>query len=109
MELNLEKVRANVERATTEDLLDRATIYRAGMEPEALAIIEDELRRRGLTEADLAAHEEDRGDSLIAPEGYAWRCYHCERPAVVAIWGWHYLWEFVPVFPRVYRFCNHHR
>ena len=32
MELNLERVRRNVEQASTEDLLDRATVYRAAME-----------------------------------------------------------------------------
>jgi hypothetical protein len=31
MNLNLDKVRENVRRADTEDLLDRATVYRQGM------------------------------------------------------------------------------
>ena len=39
MELDLERVRANAQQASTEDLLDRATVFRDGMEPEALEII----------------------------------------------------------------------
>src|SRR5258708_7816623 len=56
MELNLDRVRENVRQADTEDLLDRATVYRDGMEPEAILLIEAELRARGVTEADILAH-----------------------------------------------------
>ena len=34
--LNLDRVQANVRKADLEDLLDRATVYRNGMEPAAL-------------------------------------------------------------------------
>ncbi len=37
----------NVRQATDEDLLNRVTVYRAGMEPEALVVIEEELAQRG--------------------------------------------------------------
>jgi hypothetical protein len=109
MELNLDKVRANVRDATTTDLLDRATVYRAGMEPEALVIIDAELRRRGVDEAELAAHAERRRDVLMAPEGWALTCQWCNRPAVARSWGWHRLWGLIPVFVRVYAHCEIHR
>ena len=38
-----ERVRKNAREATTEDLLNRVTVYRGDMEPEALKIIEAEL------------------------------------------------------------------
>ena len=44
--LDLDRVRQNIRQATTEDLLDRMTVYRAGMEEEALELIADELRSR---------------------------------------------------------------
>ena len=34
MRFDVERVRQNVQQATTEDLLDRLTVYREGMEPE---------------------------------------------------------------------------
>jgi hypothetical protein len=110
MRLDLERVRANARRATTEDLLDRATVYREGMEPEALVIIEEELRGRGLGPADVAAHDERRrARALIAPEGWAVKCHRCRRPAVCRVWDWHRLWGLVPVFPRRFALCEEHR
>ncbi len=108
MQLNLEKVRANVEQATTTDLLDRATVYRPGMEPEALEIIDAELRRRGLTEAEIAAHAEQRQVVVCGPEGWALKCHWCHSPAVVRRWGWHRLWGLLPLFPRRYSCCEEH-
>ena len=58
MKLNLDAVEKNVAAATTEDLLDRATIYRADMEPEALTLIDAELFRRGVTATDINAYSE---------------------------------------------------
>src|SRR5579884_673719 len=58
LEFDRERVRANVQEATTEDLLDRATLYADGMESEALDLIEAELRRRGVTAEVQRAHAE---------------------------------------------------
>ena len=109
-EFNAERVRANVREATTEDLLDRATVYGDGMEPEALDIIEAELRRRGVTREDLAAHAERhrRRSSLPPGEGPPPRCSFCDRPAVRRGWGWHRLWKVLPVFPRPFFCCAEH-
>ena len=110
MKFDPQRVRANVRRADTEDLLDRATVFRAGMEPEALDLIEAELRARGLSSAAMEAHAARRRDQIIPlPDGTAVRCSFCDRPAVDQGWGWHRLWGLLPVFPRYYSYCEHHR
>jgi hypothetical protein len=109
MQLDLERVRENVRRATTEDLLDRATVYREGMEPEALEIIDAELRERGLSAFDVAEHaERRRGHVLFAPEGWALKCAKCHRPAVGRVRGWHRLFGLMPLFPRWFYYCEDH-
>src|SRR4051812_10344167 len=92
MRIDLERVRANVREAATEDLLDRATVFRAGMEPEALPIIDEELQRRGVGPAELAEHAERRKNALTGADGLALRCQKCDRPAVYRAWGLHRLW-----------------
>jgi hypothetical protein len=109
MQMDPERVRENVRRASTEDLLDRATVYREGMEPEALAIIDAELRERGLSDFDVAEHaERRRARVLFAPEGWALKCEHCHRPAVGQVRGWHRLFGVVPLFPRWFCYCAEH-
>jgi hypothetical protein len=104
-----ERVRVNVKLATTEDLLDRATVYRQGMEDDALVIIEDELRARGLSGSDIAAHAERRAQEIrLLPDGTAISCNFCHRPAMAEGWGWHRLWGLLPVFPRFYYYCREH-
>jgi hypothetical protein len=105
-----ERVLVNVRKATTEDLLDRVTAYRAGMEPEAVTIIEAELRERGVSREEITAFADVcRRDALKLPDGTAVKCSHCHRPAVVESWGWHWLWGLVPIFPRHFRYCPEHR
>lgn len=106
--LNLDAVEANVVRAETEDLLDRATVYRNGMEPEALNLIDAELRARGIGEADLAAHLERRARTVYGSDGLAMKCGKCARPAAARKWSWHRLWGVLPVFPRPLAFCEIH-
>src|SRR5262245_58132366 len=106
MRLDLEKLRENVLEASTEDLLDRATIYRAGMEPEALAIIDEELRARGVSAADAADHaEQARRGALVGDDGIAVKCQNCPRPAVAYAWRWQRLWGLLPLFPRRVPLC----
>jgi hypothetical protein len=109
MKLNLERVRRKVRNAATEDLLDRATVYRDGMEPAALEIIEEELHSRGVDAYALAAHWERRKDARLQDDGIAVKCSFCHRPAVVYHWGWHRLWGVLPVFPRRFAYCEIHR
>ena len=46
MELDLNKVARYIRRAETEELLDRVTVYRDGMEPAAVDLMENELALR---------------------------------------------------------------
>lgn len=110
MKLDLERVRANVRRATTEDLLDRATLFRGGMEPEALEIIDEELRTRGVTPADRVGHETLRGVGLVrGADGLPRVCAKCGRPATWDGWTWGRLWWVLPSFPRWAALCEEHR
>lgn len=108
MELNLDRVRKNVRSATTEDLLDRVTVYRAGMEPEALEIIEAELAARGIDADAVTAHAQRRSEAVLLPDGTAMKCSFCHRPALLRAWGWHWCWGKVPIFPRIFSYCEVH-
>jgi len=108
MNLNLERIRKNARDSSTEDLLDRITVYRAGMEAAAIEIIETELDRRGIGEAEIRRHGESRSGT-IKVGAVARRCSICDRPAVVRAWGWHRLWGRLPLFPRRFMYCEVHR
>ncbi len=108
LELNLERVKTNVQKADTEDLLDRATVYRDGMEPAALELIDAELRARGVSAAEVASHRERRARTIGGADGLPLKCEECSRPAVARRWGWHRLWGRLPVFPRRMAFCEEH-
>jgi hypothetical protein len=115
LEFDVERVRANVRAATTEDLLDRATVHRAGMEPETLEIIETELCRRGVYADQVEAHAARYGDEVLRrPDGTAVCCSFCERPAVARGWGWHRLTgrllSRLPLYrPQRCCYCAEHR
>jgi hypothetical protein len=109
MHFDLKKVAEFIRRADTEELLDRVTVYREGMEPAALDLMEGELDRRGVTREDIADHDADRrATAIMLPDGTALRCSFCDRPAVVRGRGWHKLFGRVPVFPRLFAYCATH-
>jgi hypothetical protein len=109
MELNLDRVRNNVRESSDEDLLDRITVYRAGMEPDAIHLIEAELRARGVSPAEVRRHAEERSAQGISTTSeVAPMCSFCRRPAVAEFIGWHRLWGIVPIFPRLFRCCPLH-
>jgi hypothetical protein len=105
---DLEAIRANVCAASTEDLLDRVTAYRSGMEPEAVELIEEELRRRGVTAAQQIDHATAHIGVLVDAQGLALRCQRCARPAVWRGLRWHWLWGMLPLFPRRMILCAAH-
>ncbi len=120
MDFNRERVRQNAKQAETEDLLDRVTVYRDGMEPEAIAIIEAELRSRGLGREGIEDHAAKRQQSAIqGKHGLPLRCSFCDRPAVARRWGWHrvrgrgifaVLTAVVPLYrPRHLAYCSEHQ
>src|SRR5215216_4036736 len=100
MELDLERVRENVRKSSTEDLLDRATVYRSGLDPAALPVILEELRSRGVSPEDVVAHEQALPSVVRDAEGVARACSRCRKPAVTEEWGWHRMFGRLPVFPR---------
>jgi hypothetical protein len=89
----LEAVRENARAATTQDLLDRVTVYREGMDPDAVKVIEEELAGRGVRTAEIEAHEQNSAEVLRDENGVALTCSLCNRPAVavdrdmLATWG----------------------
>jgi hypothetical protein len=110
MRLDLERVRENARGSSTEDLLDRVTVYRGEMEPEALAVLEEELRGRGVSAAEQADHDERRRRTALVREGgEVVPCERCRRPAVWEGALWHRLWGVVPLFPRRTALCEEHR
>jgi len=109
MEFNLERVRSNVRNASTEDLLDRVTIFRGDMEPAALEIIDRELMDRGITSDQVRQHVAARGEPLTRKDGSVVRCSFCYKPATIRGWGWHRLLGIVPIFPRRFAWCDEHQ
>jgi hypothetical protein len=110
MFFDLDRIRTNIHEAATEDLLDRATIWRADMEEGALSLIEEELRRRGVSPSDVTAHEEARRKCVIFDtKGRPAQCCKCVRPAVEEAVGWHRMWGWIPLFKRHFYYCDQHR
>jgi hypothetical protein len=107
LEFDPQRCIRNVRDATTEDLMDRVTVYRNDLELEAIPIIEEELRDRGVSDEDITFYADSK-TVLIAPEGYTIKCSFCYRPAIEMAWGWHKIFQFIPVFPRRYRWCQSH-
>ncbi len=99
MQPDPQRLAANIRAATTEDLLDRATVYRQGMEESALELIDAELARRGVGRGRIEAHEQTR-EVLVGKQGLPRKCHRCPRPAIVLVWGWHRMWGLIPLFPR---------
>lgn len=110
MALNRERVRDNASNTDTEDLLDRLTVYRAGMEPEALEIIEAELRGRGVNTPQIRAHEQRREKKVLwAEPGLALACSFCHKPAVARGLAWQRIFfGLLPLFRRPANFCEEH-
>jgi hypothetical protein len=109
MEFNLKRVAEYIRGAETVELLDRVTVYREGMEPAALDLMEGELDRRGITREEIAAHDADRRrTAIMLPDGTAMRCRFCNNPAVVRAWRFHRVLGIVPVFPMWFAFCAFH-
>lgn len=114
--VELDRVRENVLKATSEDLINRVTVYRGGMDPDAVLVIEAELATRGVTPA--AIREQNNAPDLLRDQnGVALTCFLCDRPAVVEVDDHVSLWGGllgymlgsieIPQFSR--RYCREHR
>jgi len=96
-------------KASTEDLLNRVTVFREGMEPAAVDLMEGELARRGLSPEQIEAHDRARrAYALFWPDGSAVKCKRCDRPAEVQKLRWHRIFGRVPVFPWRVALCKEH-
>ena len=96
-----ESMRRNIQEAATDDLLDRATAYRADMDAEAIELIEQELHKRGVTAAQIAEHREAvERECVLDANGSAKMCMVCRKPAVREVWGWHKIMNTIPIFAR---------
>ena len=104
-----QRVLANVRRADSVDLLNRVTVFRAGMERDALRIIEAELLDRGFGPAAIQEHAISLGEVIYLGDGCAACCSYCRLPAVAQGWGWHWLWGKLPLFPRYLYLCKIHQ
>jgi hypothetical protein len=110
MEWDEDKLLLNIRDADTDDLLDRVTAFRAGMEPEAIDLIERELHRRGVTAAQMQDQAEVYGrECVFDANGIAKMCSICRRPAVREGWGWHKILGMLPIFPRWLHYCKVHQ
>lgn len=108
---NLDPIRENARKASTESLMDQATVFREEMESPAMEIIDLELQARGITALQLAAHTAMRERDGIAhhPDNTVIRCTYCTRPAIKHVKKWHRLWGwFLPLFPRQMHLCKNH-
>jgi hypothetical protein len=109
MEWDDQKLKVNISRADNDDLLDRITAFRVGMEADAIDLIEQELHRRGVTTAQIAEHREAcERECVFDIDGSAKMCSFCRKPAVREGWGWFKLFWLVPLIPRRVRYCKKH-
>lgn len=109
MQFNPDKVLANARHSTTDDLLDRVTVLRDGMELEALEVLEAELARRGIGPEEIHRHGRELKHRVVKREdGLVARCSFCPRAAVESRVGWQRLWGLVPLFQRTLYYCDEH-
>jgi hypothetical protein len=109
MKFDLKRVAEFIRRAETEELLDRVTVFRRGMEPAALDLMEGELDRRGVSRSEIASHCEERLQSaILLSDGTVLRCNFCDRPATVRARGWHKLFGKIPLYPKLFACCPNH-
>jgi hypothetical protein len=108
MDAEFHKVLLNIRSAATDDLLNRVTVERAGMQPDAIVWMEEELRSRGITPAQVFEYERQFEGCLRNEDGSWVICDFCRRPAALRCWGWYRLWRRLPIFPRVVCYCREH-
>jgi hypothetical protein len=110
MDLDSQKFLDRIKHEDTDDLLDSVTAFRAGMEPEAIEMIESELRRRGVNSVAIDEYAQTvRAECLFETDRTAKMCSFCRKPAVAEGWGWHkILGRWLPIFPRWVRYCKKH-
>lgn len=104
-EARLKRIRA----MTKEELLDRVTVLRDGMDVDALEVIHAELASRGLGPDEIGAHHREmRMKTIQHRDGLAATCHRCGRAAVSSRVEWHRMWGLIPLFRRTCYWCEEH-
>jgi hypothetical protein len=95
--------------AETPLLLDRVTVLKAGMDPDAIEIFLAELARRGVGPERIRDHELDwKTRVLTRPDGLPATCVWCGRAATVQRQAWHKFFRLIPVYKRTQYYCEDH-
>jgi hypothetical protein len=108
LQVDFGSLQKNVASAETDDLLDRVTVYRDELIPEAISLILEELVHRGIRPTDVESYRLRLGPVLRRDDGTVRVCSFCRKPATASGWGWHYLFKMIPVFPRYLWYCHTH-
>src|SRR5262249_26993810 len=94
--------------SSTEELLDRVTVFRSGMEPEAVEIIKAELGSRGVSRDKIAEFEQIRRKDGLVGGDLPRTCSYCDRPATVQAWGFAHGRTLLPIAPWRFNYCEEH-
>ena len=109
MESRPQKLLAHVQQMEQEELLDRVTVFRDAMRPDAVEVMEAELARRGVGPDEIHQHHRQiRHRVLLDSHGIPLQCSWCERAAVEKREDLHKLWRLIPVAKRVWYYCERH-
>ena len=109
MDWNEQLLLENIHQSHTEDLLERVTAFRAGMEPTAIKMIERELQWRGVTAVQIHDYAEAcRRECVFDENGIAKMCSSCRRPAVRGKSGAGICCSVYCRFSRAGRYCKKH-
>lgn len=107
--LNSTKVLQFASKASTRELLDRVTLFRKGMETEAIEILEKELSRRGVSPRDCQEHQEKWAPKILwDSEGLPRTCCKCQNPATSLGKAWVRFFGLIPLIPYRAAFCEDH-
>lgn len=109
MEVSEAKLLKYAHAAETTVLLDRVTVLRAEMNPDAVEIFLAELARRGVGPEQIRDHEREwKPKVLQRPDGMPATCVWCGRAATVQRQAWHKLLRLIPVLKRTQYYCGEH-
>lgn len=104
-----EAFEAWLQRAENEELLDRVTVLRDELEPEARSRIESELTNRGVSPTEVASHGAAReAECLRRADGSVRRCWRCPALATELVRRWWKLYGVIPVVPVSRPVCREH-
>lgn len=109
MKFDPQKVLRKAGQTDTQALLDRVTVLREGMEPEAVDIFVAELARRGIGPEEIDRHDRELKHRVVRREdGLVGQCTVCSRAATDSRLDWHRLWGLLPLFKRRFYYCDRH-